>query len=62
MPLTKPAKNDLMLSVRIELERMFTILTLRKSPDEIDYLLEVEIAMKSSLNKMKYSTDSPNSK
>ncbi len=38
-----------MLSVQIELERMFTILTNRKNPDESTFFDEVEAGMKACL-------------
>jgi hypothetical protein len=53
--LSVEAKDDLMLSVQIELERMFTILTNRKNPDESIFFDEVEAEMKSHLKRFRDS-------
>lgn len=49
MTLTQIAKDDLMMTVYIELERMFTVLSNRNSPDQGSFIEEVEATIKSSL-------------
>ena len=49
MTLTQIAKDDLMMTVYIELERMFTVLSNRNSPDKGSFIDEVEATIKSSL-------------
>jgi len=49
MPLSQTAKDDIMDSVWMELERMFTVLTNQTSPDESLFLLDVEAAIRKAL-------------
>ena len=55
-PLSQIAKDEIMDSVWMELERMFTILTNQISPDESLFLQEVEDAIRGTL---KQFTKSP---
>jgi hypothetical protein len=52
MPISVTDKNDIIQTVQIELERMFTVLSNRfnrLSPDESRILREIENAFKASL-------------
>jgi hypothetical protein len=52
MPISETDKNDIILTVEIELERMFTVLSNRFnriSPDESLFLQEIENALKATL-------------
>jgi hypothetical protein len=54
MPLSIPAKDDLMQTVYIELERMFTVLR-GNDPEESNFFREVEAEMKLRLKQFRES-------
>lgn len=50
MQLSRAEKADLVLSVHIEMERMFGVLSHRKSPEQIAFIAEIEAAMKAFIS------------
>ncbi|MBC7901166.1 MAG: hypothetical protein H7070_14065 [Saprospiraceae bacterium] len=61
MALSPLDKNDLISSVYIEMERMFTVLYYRTTPEELQFFHEVESVLKSRLKEFGESLNSTNS-